>query len=340
MIAVSILWRRWWPTFVVLLIIVVSWLIGDGFRAEERVSALIVDLRAPYDRKDVDQDISSYLPFSGDVIFVVAPGEGQLCAEFDRRDPDGLVTANGYCPLPALKHTTVVRAGPPTEEGRADVARGFAKTLLRSNGRVSEAGRAEGSFVWTAALATGVLLFAGAAAVWSLATPRKRRAAPAATGITWQLPHISLGGSVPDHYGTSLPETGTAEPTTKPVPPPAPPHQPPGDQQPSVRDAPPAPVPWAPPTPSHVVLEPVDSTTSPELARIVREADGRAVARTHVDADGGYVAIGDVVVWGASPADGVLPGEPVGVECTGDTAVPLTIFPASSSPAPEQRYHR
>ncbi len=349
MITVSTLWHRWWRAFAVALVVLVAVLAGNAFRTGEQVSTLIVDLRAPYDQHTVDQETSPYRDFPGNVIFVVSEGAEQLCTSREVRGggarPTGLIVITTYCPLPKPPHTTVVLSGAPAKGGLADMAGHFSVSILRFGDRVHEAGRPEGSFVWPAALLTGGTLIAIALGLPRLVAPRKRRGMPLITDVPWQSPLAQLGGSVTEYgetarYSSGAPQRGgDADPMAGPQPPSETPHQP-AEDPPAVGDAAPAPAPWAPLTPTQVVLTPAGSPTFPELAWIVREAGDRAVARTHIDAPGGYVAIGDVVVWGASSTSGVLPGEPVAVAYTGDPGAPLTISPAHSRPVPEQGYHR
>ncbi|MFJ9780910.1 hypothetical protein ACIRSS_15075 [Amycolatopsis sp. NPDC101161] len=347
MITVATLWRRWWRAFAAVFVLLVSWLAGDAFRTAEQVTTLIIDLRPPYDQNAVERQIALHPEFSGNVIFVVAEGARQPCGKTSRRGggarPDGTVVTTGYCPFPHLAHSTVVLGGPPTPESVAEQAGRLSVTVLRADGPVYEAGREQGDFAWYAALLTGGALLATVLALHNAVSPRKRPSSQAATEVPPPGSFAQLGGSVIEHqppgwYPAPRPLDGArpSDAPSGPPPPPVIPRQPPGDRPPDGA----APAEWSPPTPAHVVLAPTGSPVLPELARVVREAGGRAVARTHLDAPGGYVALGDVVVWVASPAGGVLPDEPVRVEYTGDPAAPLTISPAPSRSAPEQGYHR
>lgn len=324
----STLWRRWWRAFAVLLVVLLSGLAGEAFRSPEQVTKLVIDLRGPYDQNAVDRESRAYRHFSGNVIFVVTDGATALCTKTEWQGrgarPGELITINGYCPFPQLSHSTAVLDGPPSSDSLAAWAANYPLTLLRTTGRIYQAGQPEGSFAWWAALLTGGTLIAIVLAAQSLVPSRKHRSTPAPT--VWPVPHTPPGGPVPHQQRRY--EIGPAPPPPIPRQQPAPPA--------AVVDAPPALPPWEPPTPARVVLTPDGSSALPELARIVHEAGGRAVARTHIDPPGGYVAFGDVVVWGASEAGGVLPGEPVGVEYTGDPAAPLTVSPAPSRSVPEQ----
>jgi hypothetical protein len=332
------LWRRWWQAFAALLVVLLSWLAGEAFRAGDQVSALIIDLRVPQDQDEVTREVSLSRNFSGYVTFVVDEGGetvDQLCTRTGRKDrgarPDELTTLPVYCSFIHLRHTTVIATGPLTAENLAAVAGPL--TVLRYDGRVYEAGQ-EGSFAWWWALLTGGSLVAAALALRSSVPPRKHQGSGAPTDVVRPVPHTPPGGPVTRQHRRD--ETG---PASRPAPPPAIPGNQPATP-PAAVDARPALPPWAPPTPARVVLTPTGSPALPELARIVQEAGGRAVARTHVDPPGGYVAFGDVVVWGVSETGGVLPGEPVDVHYTGYPAAPLTSSPARSRSVPEQGYHR
>jgi hypothetical protein len=309
-------WRRWWQVLAVLIICAVSVLVGILFRSDQEVRALIIDLRAPYTSQEINDELAAHQSFNGKMIFIVAGNAGKVCAAAEPGNGkpafSDLPTDIGYCPRPELGHLTVVQDREPVAVQQA----AGELTVLRSGTRVSEAGIPAESFAWTAALVTGDLL-----AVVLLAGPRllsrRHRESPARPATA----SYSGGPGVPmtDPYAA------------RPLPA-APEFRPPRPREPvAVRRA----APWAPPTPAVVVLDTVDAAPLPELARLVRDTRGRAVARTHVGAPGGYVAVGDVVVWGASSATGVLPGDAVGVEFTGDPAAPLTI-----SPAAEQGYHQ
>jgi hypothetical protein len=312
--------RRWWQVLAALIICAVSVLAGILFRSDEEVRALVIDLRAPYTQKTIDDELTAYQPFNGKMIFIVAGDAGKVCAaaepENGKTSFSDLPTDIGYCPRPELDHLTVVLDRTPAA-GDVQKAAGDL-TVLRSGPRVSVAGIPAESFAWTAALVTGGLL-----AVVLLAGPRllrqdrRHRESPAYPATT-----AYSGG-----LGVPMTDPYAARPL-----PAAPEFRPPRPREPVVV---PRAAPWAPPTPAVVVLDAVDAASLPELARLVRDTGGRAVARTHAGAPGGYVAVGDVVVWGASSATGVLPGDAVGVEFTGDPAAPLTI-----SPAPEQGYHQ
>ncbi|WP_372661584.1 hypothetical protein [Amycolatopsis kentuckyensis] len=333
----STLWRRWWRALAALLIVLLSWLAGEAFRTGEQVTTLVIDLRVPQDEDELAREATRSTQFSGYVIFVVDEGSEaveQLCTETGRKDrgarPGELTTLPVYCSFVHLDHKTEFVTGPLTAESLAAMA--GPATVLRPVGRVYEAGLAEGSFAWWAALVTGGAL-AVVLALPSLLSPRTRPRTMTPAGVPRPVPVTPLGGPVTQHHDGY--ETRVAP---RPAPPPVIPQQPPASP-PAAVEAPPPP-PWEPPSPAQVVLTPAGSSALPELARIVREAGGRATARTHVDPPGGYVAIGDVVVWGASTTGGVLPGEPVGVEYTGDPAAPLTVSPAPSRSVPEQGYHR
>lgn len=303
MIAVPTTWHRWWRVLAVLIALSAALLAGNGFRSEEQPQALIFDLRGTYDQDAVRRDLEAFTPFTGKVFYLVGRAE-QVCKMNAAGKPE-----SGYCPLPSPPQMTVVQAGNPAD-GVANVAQAVAMTVLRSNGKVSLAGTAEGSFAWILALLTGGLVAAVLLAGPSLLSRRHRGSPTYATSASYS---GRLGVPVTDQHETGLhAESGRRTITPRPTVPP-----------------------WAPPTPAVVVLDAVDAAPLPELARLVRDTGGRAVARTHAGAPGGYVAVGDVVVWGASSATDVLPGDAVGVEFTGDPAAPLTI-----SPAPEQGYHQ
>jgi hypothetical protein len=227
-----------------------------------------------------------------------------------------LPTDIGYCPRPELDHQTVVQDRERAPEDVRKAAGGL--TVLSSGTRVSVAGIPAEPFAWIPALVTGdlvaVVLLAGPRLLRRDRRHRESRAHPVTASHSG-----GLGVPMTDPYD------GPGQPA-------APEFRPPRPREPVVV---PRAAPWAPPTPAVVVLDAVDAAPLPELARLVRDTGGRAVARTHAGAPGGYVAVGDVVVWGASSATGVLPGDAVGVEFTGDPAAPLTI-----SPAPEQGYHQ
>ncbi|SEF27297.1 hypothetical protein SAMN05421837_103727 [Amycolatopsis pretoriensis] len=314
-------------------LLLVSWLAGDAFRTAEQVSTLIVDLRPPNDQNAIDLQVTHHKQFSGNVFLVVGENARIPCEKTvgtgGGARPGGMVGIAAYCPLPFPSPTTVVLGGAPTPESVADLAGRLSVTVLETDGRVYEAGRAQGGFAWYAALLTGGALLIALLALQNVTSPRKRRATP----VPRHPPRTQLGDSVIDHRYPPRPGGDAVAPPGPPPPPAIPRRPPPGEP-------PPAPAPWSPPVPARIALPPAGSSVLPELARIIRDAGGRAVARTHIDAPGGYVAVGDVVLWAASPAGGVLPGEPVGLEYTGDPAAPLTISATPSRSVPEQGYHR
>jgi hypothetical protein len=77
-----------------------------------------------------------------------------------------------------------------------------------------------------------------------------------------------------------------------------------------------------------------------EITKLVSGAGGRGVARSHIETAGGYVAFGPIVVWVASSVTGVLPGDRVQVQVTGDPGAPLMITSSPSSHSQEQGYLR
>jgi hypothetical protein len=76
---------------------------------------------------------------------------------------------------------------------------------------------------------------------------------------------------------------------------------------------------------------------TPELRSLVTKARGKAVARTHITADGGYVAVGGTVVWATlRPSDEavVVPEDRLDVLAIDEESEALVVAPTSTERGP------
>lgn len=286
----------------VFVLVAVSVAAGFLFHGETSSRTLVVDLRDPSAGADVTAKLRENQTGSPPIIIATS---AQITTSCDVTAPSSLPANPAYCA--ALNQDPITLITDDSRKEPSELLHGIygPEYEIQGAGAFQESVKTTSTgFNPVAAVVTfgvtAILLAAG------LITMRVKRSSPN------RVPAMREAVPVPQQNARNpLPQPQLVGARSGGTPPPRPPARPP---------------------------QPIRGIAA-ELTPLVTRANRRAIARTHINSHGGYVSVGDVVVWAVLPPNEegvVVPDDELDVLGVDERAETLVVAPAGS-PSPGRR---